>query len=411
MEKHASTDFEQFPLSARVFFTPHHRSPSDPQQVHISIAGSDHIKVTWITDDRTVLSTVEYGTEPGNYNDKVFGDRSSYQFLTYTSGSIHHVRIGPLEPNTTYYYRCGGHGPEFSFKTPPSTFPLEIAVVGDLGQTDWTKSTLQGLGKRDYDVFLLPGDLSYANRRQPMWDSFGRLVEPYASRRPWMVTQGNHEMEGGLLFVETNDVFKSYNARWLMPHKQSGSTSNLYYSFDVLGAHIIMLGSCTDFELGSDQYKWLVADLARVDRRATPWLIVSVHMPWYNTNHAHHGDGEAMRVAMEELLYNAKVDIVFAGHVHAYERFTRVYDNKVNLDGPVYITIGTGGYHGGIESSFESPASALSMYRDPSFGHGRLRIVNEKRAQWTWHRNDDLDFDIIADELWLTCLSTSSNDE
>jgi hypothetical protein len=28
-----------------------------------------------------------------------------------------------------------------------------------------------------------------------------------------------------------------------------------------------------------------------------------------------------MRAAMEHLLYAAKVDIAFAGHVHAYERF------------------------------------------------------------------------------------------
>ncbi|CAN0846969.1 Purple acid phosphatase 22 [Linum grandiflorum] len=304
-------------ISHNAVFTSHGRSASEPQQVHISMAGRDHIRVAWITDDKQVHSTVEYGKEPGRYDSKANGEHTSYKFFSYTSGKIHHVKIGPLEPDTTYYYQCGGVGPEFSMKTPPSTYPIEFAIVGDLGQTQWTKSTLERVNSSNYDMFLLPGDLSYADRKQSQWDSFGRLVVPYASKRPWMVTEGNHEIES------TNDVFKSYNARWLMPHKQSGSTSNLYYSFDVLGAHIIMLGSCTDFELGSDQYKWLVADLARVDRRATPWLIVSVHMPWYNTNHAHHGDGEAMRVAMEELLYNAKVDIVFAGHVHAYERFVR----------------------------------------------------------------------------------------
>ncbi|CAI0423576.1 unnamed protein product [Linum tenue] len=97
MEFHASTDFELVPLPPRVFFTPHNGSASDPQQVHISIAGIDHIRITWLTDDKTVPSAVEYSTEPGNYIFKVAGgDKSSYQFLTYTSGFIHHVRIGPL---------------------------------------------------------------------------------------------------------------------------------------------------------------------------------------------------------------------------------------------------------------------------------------------------------------------------
>ncbi|CAN1133789.1 Purple acid phosphatase 22 [Linum perenne] len=411
--RHESTDFELYPLSPRVLFTPHNRSSSEPQQVHISTAGIDHIRVTWITDDQTTLSTVEYGTEPGNYAAKVSGDRSSYQFLTYRSGSIHHVRIGPLKPNTTYYYRCGGGGggPEFSLKTPPSEFPVEFAVVGDLGQSEWTKSTLRGLDGKDYDVVLLPGDLSYADGRQPLWDSFGRLVEPQASRRPWMVTEGNHEMEG--FEFDVDDQFMSYNARWLMPHKQSGSTSNLYYSFDVAGAHVVMLGSCTDSGHGSDQYEWLVADLARTNRKKTPWLIVSMHMPWYNTNYEHQGDGESMRLVMEEILYNARADIVFAGHVHAYERFTRVYDNESNSSGPVYITIGTGGCHGGTDSSYMSPVSPLSVYRDPSFGHGRLRILDEKRAYWSWHRNESNDgsYSEVSDEVWLSCLSTMSADE
>lgn len=106
-----------------------------------------------------------------------------------------------------------------------------------------------------------------------------------------------------------------------MPYQESGSTSNLYYSFEVAGTHVIMLGSYVEFDAESDQYRWLQADLAKIDRKKTPWVVVLLHAPWYNTNTAHQGEGESMRQAMEELLYNARVDVVFAGHVHAYERF------------------------------------------------------------------------------------------
>lgn len=123
-----------------------------------------------------------------------------------------------------------------------------------MGQTGWTKSTLEHIGNSKYDVLLLAGDLSYADYYQPSWDSFGELVEPYASARPWMVTQGNHEVEVLPIFVEG---FRAFNTRWQMPHKESGSDSNLYYSFDVAGVHVIMLGSYTDFDEGSDQYLWL----------------------------------------------------------------------------------------------------------------------------------------------------------
>lgn len=168
-------------------------------------------------------------------------------------------------------------------------------------------------------MFLLPGDLAYADYDQPLWDSFGRLVQPLASQRPWMVTQGNHEVEE----LSANQTFISYNARWRMPYDESASTSNLYYSFQVAGVHIIMLGSYTDFSVGSEQYNWLKSDLSKVDKSITPWIVAVIHAPWYNSNFAHRGEAASvdMKAAMEDLLYGANVDIVFAGHVHAYERF------------------------------------------------------------------------------------------
>lgn len=363
------------------------------------------MKISWVTSSHEhVQSMVEYGKIAGQYQESATGEHTSYQYFMYRSGRIHHVTIGPLDPNTTYYYRCGGSGPEFNFRTPPSTFPIEFAIAGDLGQTEWTASTLAHIGAKDYDVLLLPGDLSYADTQQPLWDSFGRLVEPHASRRPWMVTQGNHEIETFPIIYPHG--FKAYNARWPMPYHQSGSKSNLYYSFEVVGAHIVMLGSYTDFDASSDQYTWLKADLAKVNRTKTPWIVVLIHAPWYSSNIAHKGEGESMRQAMEEMLYNARVDIVYAGHVHAYERFTRVYDNKADRCGPIYVTIGDGGNREGLAMSFEKPSPSISVYREPSFGHGRVRIINETHAHWSWQRNNDSN-SFAADEVWLQSLSSS----
>jgi hypothetical protein len=286
------------------------------------------MRITWVTDDRSAPSVVEYGTSPGEYTASETGHQTTYQFLSYTSGAIHHVTIGPLEPSTTYYYRCGGRaGDEFSLRAPPATLPIEFVVIGDVGQTEWTASTLSQIGAadHDHDMVLLPGDLSYADGQQPLWDSWGRLVQPLASARPWMVTEGNHEKET-LREPDTDRPvrrFVAYNARWRMPHQESGSSSNLYYSFDASGGavHVVMLGSYAEFQEGSEQHAWLRRDLAAVDRRRTPWLLVLVHVPWYNTNRAHQGEAEGMRRAMESLLLEARVDVVFASHTHAYERF------------------------------------------------------------------------------------------
>lgn len=70
----------------------------------------------------------------------------------------------------------------------------------------------------------------------------------------------------------------------------------------------------------SPQYKWLEKELPKVNRDETPWLIVLMHSPMYSTYVHHYMEGESMRVVFEAWFVKYKVDVVLAGHVHAYER-------------------------------------------------------------------------------------------
>jgi len=65
---------------------------------------------------------------------------------------------------------------------------------------------------------------------------------------------------------------------------------------------------------------WLREEFKRVDRKKTPWLIVLMHVPFYNSDDVHFMEGESMRAVFEKWFVRNRVDIVFAGHVHAYER-------------------------------------------------------------------------------------------
>ncbi|CAL4981291.1 unnamed protein product [Urochloa decumbens] len=394
---------------------PHDKPASHPQQVHISSVGADAMEVTWVTDDRSAPSVVDYGTSPGNFTESETGYCTTYQYRSYTSGAIHRVTIGPLQPGTTYYYRCGGGtagSDELTLRTPPVTLPIELVIIGDVGQTEWTASTLSQIGAAgmDHDMLLLPGDLSYADRDQPLWDSWGRLVQPLASARPWMVVPGNHERET-LREPPGYDAprrYIAYDARWRAPGTAGGS--HYYYSFDAAGgaAHVVMLDSYAESGEGSsEQQEWLRRDLAAVDRRRTPWLVVLMHVPWYNTNYAKQGEGEGMRRDMERLLYEARVDVVFASHVHTYERFTRIYDREANSQGPMYITIGDAGNSRSDKFVRDHELAHLSVCREASFGHGRLRIVDERRAVWTWHHRNDDQHATVSDEVWLESLLAS----
>ncbi|KAL0306378.1 UNVERIFIED_CONTAM: Purple acid phosphatase 18 [Sesamum radiatum] len=415
----ASTKYVRPPPRKTLHFPWDPKPPSYPQQfvccvyygvcgagfarvieVHISLAGAKHMRITWVTSDRYSPSIVEYGTSSKNYTSIARGENTSYKYLLYRSGTIHHAVIGPLHDDTLYFYRCGREDPEFHLKTPPSQFPVTFSVRGDLGQTEWTKTTLGHIDQCKYDIHLLPGDLSYADYIQRRWDTFGELLQPLASRRPWMVTQGNHEMEN-IPFLK--DGFLPYNSRWKMPYAESNSNSNLYYSFDVAGVHAVMLGSYTDYDKYSDQFRWLKADLSKVNRRRTPWLLVLFHMPWYNSIEAHQGEGDEMMETMEPLLHAAGVDVVFAGHVHAYERSNRVFNGRSNRCGAVHITIGDGGNKEGLAHEYKEPQPKWSVFREASFGHGEFKIMNSTHALWRWHRNDD-DQRVTSDQVWIISL-------
>ena len=101
--------------------------------MHVSLAGPEYMKVSWMTADKSVPAIVQYGTQSGNLLQKATGVSKSYTFLTYQSGQMHHVKLGPLLDSTTYFYRCGGFGPEYNFTTPPPSgpsVPIKFAVVG-----------------------------------------------------------------------------------------------------------------------------------------------------------------------------------------------------------------------------------------------------------------------------------------
>jgi hypothetical protein len=118
------------PPPGRVILTENSQPPSHPQQVHVSLVGANHMRVSWVTDAKHGHSVVDYGRASGNYSSSATGEHTSYRYFLYSSGKIHHVTIGPLDPDTVYYYRCGMVGDEFVLKTPPAALPIELAVAG-----------------------------------------------------------------------------------------------------------------------------------------------------------------------------------------------------------------------------------------------------------------------------------------
>ena len=184
-----------------------------------------------------------------------------------------------------------------------------------------------------------------------------------------LVTGGNHE-------IGSSEAWLHYMHRWPTPYREARSTSPLYWSADVGPVHVVALNSYDNFVHHGDrlQRKWLEDDLSKVDRMKTPWLVVMMHAPFYNSNSAHALEAELMRLAYEPLLLKYGVDVVLSGHVHAYERSDAggIYDAAPNPCGPVYLNLGDSGNREGGEAAWVAPHPEWSAFRESSFGVGAL---------------------------------------
>jgi hypothetical protein len=372
-------------------------------------------------------SSVSWGPNRADLRNTVAAttaDRSSAG--NYTSGLIHAAVVGPLEPQRKYFYSTSDAPDEvLEFTAPPAaaltSSPFTFAVVGDLGQTSDSEKTRNHVLESGATFVVHAGDLSYADCDQERWDSFGELMHPLSSKATWMPVAGNHEVESPGGDCNTTSRFEAYEHRYaqFLPFQAAKSDDSQYYSYDAAGVHFVMLCSYIDYSVGSPQLEWIAADLASVDRTVTPFVVAVVHSPWYNSNHHHRHEAEEVvfRRNAEPLLHAAEVDLMLAGHVHAYERSFPVYDHQVveaaanqgvvateqplsSFQGTVYITVGDGGNREGHAWPWVHPQPAWSAFRDSSFGHGLLTVVNSTAMHWTWRRNLGKEA-AVNDEVWF----------
>lgn len=142
----------------------------------------------------------------------------------------------------------------------------------------------------------------------------------------------------------------------LLRHAQPRYPTWCRFSFDYGPIHFLHYSTEHVFAKGSPQHDFIKADLAAVDRRVTPWVIVGGHRPIYiDSTNSMVPDGDQpvasdLREALEGLLHEYKVDVTLQGHHHSYQRTCPVLDGKCqgyDDDGapkaPIHMVIGNAG--------------------------------------------------------------------
>jgi hypothetical protein len=89
------------------------------------------------------------------------------------------------------------------------------------------------------------------------------------------------------------------------------------FSFDYAGAHWLVLDANPYVDWRDPALRaWVEKDLASA--KDATWRFVSFHHPGFNSSH-HHFEQQEMRL-VADLFEAGKVDVVFNGHVHNYQR-------------------------------------------------------------------------------------------
>jgi len=418
----------------------------DVSQIHIAQGVTpSSMTISWLTPDNC-FSHVAYSSNIYNMENIIHGSSSSYEFnynktnvpIYYKSGYIHHVLLTDLEPSTEYYYQCGDFINDMKstvlyFNTLPSVGSdkkITFAVLGDIGQTKHSISTINHImSEKNISMILHAGDLSYADCNQPLWDSYGKMIEPLASRIPCMVCPGNHEIEFN--GTDYTNLFTAFETRYRMPYVKPAefgdviiksevnsktgqpyctpsifqseyNFGNSFFSFETGLAHVIFLNSYTNTSVTSQQFNWLKNNLENIDRNITSWIVIVMHCPWYSSNINHYADKQTveMRRNMEHLFYKYKVNIVFNGHVHDYERTYPVYKNYTDHGGPIYVTIGNAGNLEGLDNKYYEQPNWSAFRNGTEYGYGTLTIINKNFMFWKWYINNGKEM-IPRDEVLI----------
>jgi len=110
-----------------------------------------------------------------------------------------------------------------------------------------------------------------------------------------------------------------------------------------------------------------------------------------------------MRYEIEDLLRDYNVDLVVAGHYHAYHRSCDgLYRSKCNSGGPTHITVGSAGAH--FDEAVEYDNNWTEQLIEHEYGYGRITVANESALQFEFvkaGRTDDPAAGDTLDSVWL----------
>ena len=251
--------------------------------------------------------------------------------------------------------------PAADYKAIVTSKKLVFHLNGDMGGINYdVPQTLVAKGMEgDFDPKAKPGnnpaflyicgDCVYFNGEvKEYYNQFYRPYEFYPAAI--FAVPGNHDGENLPGDNSLTGFLRNFCATQPVKMPESGDSHrtamvqpNVYWTLVTPMASFVGLYSNVPEggEIKAPQTDWLIEQLKSLPTDVP--LIVSLHHPIYSADD-HHSGSTHMKQVLEQAVTAAKrhPDMVFAGHVHNYQRLTKVLSNGTQIP---YLVTGAGGYH------------------------------------------------------------------
>ena len=308
-------------------------------------AAQERLDLLWHTEDRDGAWTVEVqGAQ--RWDAQAPPTFRRLEAPPLPAHRIYRVTLRNLQPGARVPYRVRLNGAvvfeaEAQTRRPGSH---RMIVFGDAANGSPEQAAIaQAVAAQQPDAVFIAGDLVYgrgraAEYRAHFFPVYNSEAVPLMRRVPFLGVPGNHDMP----FAKWPDA-SAYFAYWSLPlngpalkrgeSNAAPVTAGVHdamvaasgpafprmasYSFEWGKVHWTVLDSNLYADWESPTLKaWLEADLQAA--KGATWRVVALHHPLFHSSVSHSED-QWMR-PISPILEKYGVDLVFAGHVHNYQR-------------------------------------------------------------------------------------------
>lgn len=330
------------------------------------------LTLLWHTRDTTALWEVETSNKGNNWTKVTRYNQQKVNVKDVPAFVVYHAILENLGAGENFKYRVTENGKTVftanAIAPKSKQQPYSFIAIGDIGAEKQDQKKLAFLANQlAPDFVAVPGDIvydnglisEYAKKFWPIYnaekaDSNGA---PLMRKIPFMAAVGNHDADNndldrypeglayyyfwaqplnGPMVADFANAYPTFKANETNRNAFMTAAGKAYprmnnFSYDYGNAHWLVIDADNYVDwTNKELLDWVKQDLQNAS--GATWRFVLYHHPGFNSSRAHF-EQQQMRL-LSPLFEAGKVDVVFNGHVHNYQRsypMTFVPDQKGTL--------------------------------------------------------------------------------